>query len=211
MDFMFDHLVPEAYRITHESGIVPGEQVRLYNEVVQRPSADRRDYYVSSQTGDDVTIVRYVDTREGEIESTVKASQLYATSVVMELASRVPAADSIGLRKNNIEIRARGLDPDIVVERQLDALAEASAILQKKGPVIYGKIFVRLALAETKAQFVCGFCHLAAVKSYLDLLRQVALERDVITIDGNDCVSLTEAGLARSKRALLPPQIKKYL
>ncbi len=211
MDLQLDHLVPEAYRITHASGIVPGEQVRFFDERSQQPSVVySADYYASDINGDDVTIVHYSVYSKSQIEITVKARNLFATSPLLELYNGVAADMSIALRKSNIEIRARGLDPDFVLEQQLNALARGCALLQKNGRFTVERIFVCLAVAEIVAQFRCGFCSLAAIKSYLELLKQCAIGRGIITVDENDFVTLTDAGVERSKIAL-PPQIEQYL
>lgn len=209
MELQLDHLIPEAYRITQESGLVIGEQVRHYDSVTKRPAVDGTDYYVESIEGETATTVCFVETGSGVVRLTVKSSDLFATSPLLELFNNVAAKDSISLRKSNIDGHHDHIFVEFVTEQQLNALSRACALIKKKKmSASYEEIFIRLALAEQKSEFLCGFCSLAAAKTYREQLKQLAVDRGVISVDSNDQVTLMPEGERRSTIEL-PPQIEE--
>lgn len=94
----FDHLVPEAHRITQESGLITNENVGLVDPATQQAHQNRKEYKVTSISDDDITIARPLE--QGEEVLAVKQNQVFAIGVIQDLADGYPADEILASRKN---------------------------------------------------------------------------------------------------------------
>lgn len=101
----------------------------------------------------------------------------------------------------------------VILENQVDAVSRCKYILSEKFPGYEHSmedIILKLAEAEQKAQFVCGFEQLNKAPDVIESIKSYMEKQGYIKISNKGKINLTEKGLMRAKNKL-PNIIEQYL
>ena len=109
--------------------------------------------------------------------------------------------------KRNIDQETRSFE----LRMKADAVTRATFLLGKDGERFLNDVLQKLADAESKSGFLCGFVDLAASDELeKDELLQYLVQQDLIVLNNNGSFKLSPNGEKRSS-AQLPPQIETEL